>query len=98
MRVREIPLIFFILADACVLGSTILDESLLGGSFVEKVKEHWWPNYSMCFGRAAISAPSFRPRGHLRVFPPARNFLRGSRARTTRCHSQSWGLPLSRVW
>jgi hypothetical protein len=24
----------------------ILDESLLGGSFVEKVREHWWPNYS----------------------------------------------------
>jgi len=24
----------------------ILDESLLGGSFVEKVKEHWWPQYS----------------------------------------------------
>jgi hypothetical protein len=24
----------------------VLDESLLGGSFVEKVREHWWPQYS----------------------------------------------------
>ena len=24
----------------------VLDESLLGGSFVEKVREHWWPEYS----------------------------------------------------
>ena len=24
----------------------IIDESLLGGRFVEKVREHWWPQYS----------------------------------------------------
>jgi len=24
----------------------VLDESLLGGSFVEKVRQHWWPEYS----------------------------------------------------
>lgn len=24
----------------------VIDESLLGGSFVEKVKQHWWPEYS----------------------------------------------------
>ena len=24
----------------------VLDESQLGGSFVEKVREHWWPEYS----------------------------------------------------
>ena len=24
----------------------VLDESLLGGSFVEKVKQHWWPQYT----------------------------------------------------
>jgi len=24
----------------------VLDESLLGGSFVEKVQTHWWPEYS----------------------------------------------------
>lgn len=24
----------------------VMDESLLGGSFVEKVREHWWPEYS----------------------------------------------------
>jgi len=23
-----------------------IDESLLGGSFVEKVRQHWWPEYS----------------------------------------------------
>jgi hypothetical protein len=24
----------------------VIDGSLLGGSFVEKVQEHWWPQYS----------------------------------------------------
>ncbi len=24
----------------------VLDECLLGGSFVEKVRQHWWPEYS----------------------------------------------------
>src|ERR1700735_5540201 len=24
----------------------VLDESLLGGRFVEKVRQHWWPEYS----------------------------------------------------
>ncbi|MGD0965657.1 MAG: hypothetical protein ABSA57_17340 [Candidatus Acidiferrales bacterium] len=24
----------------------VLDESLLGGSFVEKIRQHWWPEYS----------------------------------------------------
>jgi hypothetical protein len=24
----------------------VMDESLLGGSFVEKVRQHWWPQYS----------------------------------------------------
>jgi hypothetical protein len=24
----------------------VLDESLLGGSFVEKVRQHWWPQYT----------------------------------------------------
>jgi len=24
----------------------VIDESLLGGSFVEKLQEHWWPQYS----------------------------------------------------
>jgi hypothetical protein len=24
----------------------VIDESLLGGSFVEKVRQHWWPEYS----------------------------------------------------
>lgn len=23
-----------------------IDESLLGGRFVEKVRQHWWPEYS----------------------------------------------------
>ena len=24
----------------------VIDESLMGGSFVEKVREHWWPEHS----------------------------------------------------
>jgi Protein of unknown function with HXXEE motif len=24
----------------------VIDESLLGGSFVDKVRQHWWPDYS----------------------------------------------------
>ena len=24
----------------------VLDESLLGGSFIEKIRQHWWPEYS----------------------------------------------------
>ena len=42
----EVPLIFsfwFIVAAYVV---HVLDESLLGGSFVEKVRQHWWPEYS----------------------------------------------------
>lgn len=42
----SIPLVYsfrFIL-DAYVIH--ILDESLLGGGSVEKVREHWWPQYS----------------------------------------------------
>ena len=67
------------------------------GRSIRKPPKRNPPLYT-CFDRAVISAPSFRPRGRLRVFPPARNFLRGSRARTARCHSQSWGPPLSRAW
>jgi hypothetical protein len=42
----SIPLIlsFWFMLAAYVVH--ILDESLLGGSFVEKVQEHWWPGYS----------------------------------------------------
>jgi ABC-type phosphate/phosphonate transport system permease subunit len=42
----QIPLIFsfWFMLSAYVVH--ILDESLLGGSFVEKVQQHWWPQYS----------------------------------------------------
>lgn len=36
--------VFWMMVAAYVVH--VLDESLLGGSFVEKVKEHWWPDYS----------------------------------------------------
>ena len=41
-----VPLIlsFWIMVAAYVIH--VLDESLLGGSFVEKVQKHWWPAYS----------------------------------------------------
>jgi hypothetical protein len=42
----DVPLIFsfWFLVAAYVIH--VLDESLLGGSFVEKVRQHWWPEYS----------------------------------------------------
>ncbi len=42
----SIPLIdsFWFMIVAYVIH--ILDESLLGGSFVDKVRQHWWPQYS----------------------------------------------------
>ena len=42
----SIPLVYsfwFMLAAYVV---HIIDESLLGGSFVEKVQQHWWRQYS----------------------------------------------------
>ena len=42
----SLPLIFsfwFMIAAYVV---HVMDESLLGGSFVEKVRQHWWPEYS----------------------------------------------------
>src|SRR3984885_5726566 len=41
----HLPLIFscwFMVATYVV---HVIDESLMGGSFVEKVREHWWPEY-----------------------------------------------------
>ena len=42
----SIPLVisFWFMLAAYVIH--VLDESLLGGSFVQKVQEHWWPEYS----------------------------------------------------
>lgn len=42
----NIPLIlsFWFMVAAYVIH--VIDESLLGGSFVEKVRQHWWPEYS----------------------------------------------------
>ncbi len=42
----RIPLVFSFWFMLVAYVVHILDESLLGGSFVEKVREHWWPGYS----------------------------------------------------
>ena len=45
-HMTSIPLVYsfwFMLAAYVV---HIIDESLLGGSFVAKVQQHWWPQYS----------------------------------------------------
>jgi hypothetical protein len=40
------PLIFCFWFMVAAYVIHVLDESLLGGSFVEKVRQHWWPEYS----------------------------------------------------
>lgn len=40
------PLIFTFWFMVAAYVIHVLDESLLGGSFVEKVRQHWWPEYS----------------------------------------------------
>ena len=40
------PLIFIFWSVVAAYVIHVLDESLLGGSFVEKVRAHWWPQYS----------------------------------------------------
>jgi hypothetical protein len=40
------PLIFSFWFMVAAYVIHVLDESLLGGSFVEKVQQHWWPEYS----------------------------------------------------
>jgi hypothetical protein len=42
----ELPWIFSFWFMVAAYVVHVLDESLLGGSFVEKVQEHWWPEYS----------------------------------------------------
>ncbi len=42
----EVPLIFSFWFMVAAYVVHVLDESLLGGSFVEKVQQHWWPEYS----------------------------------------------------
>jgi hypothetical protein len=38
----------------------ILDESLLGGSFVEKIRQHWWPlsSYIPVIAKTPVAATS----------------------------------------
>lgn len=40
------PVIFFFWFMVVAYVIHVLDESLLGGSFVEKIRQHWWPQYS----------------------------------------------------
>ena len=42
----HLPLIFSFWFTVAAYVVHVIDESLLGGSFVEKVREHWWPQYS----------------------------------------------------
>ena len=42
----KIPLIFSFWFMVVAYVIHVIDESLLGGSFVEKVQQHWWPQYS----------------------------------------------------
>jgi hypothetical protein len=41
-----VPLIFSFWFMVAAYVVHVIDESLLGGSFVEKVRQHWWPQYS----------------------------------------------------
>lgn len=41
-----LPLVFSFWFMVTAYVVHVLDESLLGGSFVEKVRQHWWPEYS----------------------------------------------------
>ena len=43
----QIPLIFSFWFMVAAYVIHVLDESLLGGSFVQKVQQHWWPEYSL---------------------------------------------------
>jgi hypothetical protein len=42
----RIPLIFSFWFMVAAYVIHVIDESLLGGSFVAKVQQHWWPEYS----------------------------------------------------
>lgn len=42
----QIPLLFSFWFTIAIYVVHVIDESLLGGSFVEKVRQHWWPEYS----------------------------------------------------
>ena len=42
----SLPLIFSFWFMVVAYVIHVLDESLLGGSFVEKIRQHWWPEYS----------------------------------------------------
>lgn len=42
----QMPWVFVFWMMVAVYVVHVLNESLLGGSFVEKVQEHWWPDYS----------------------------------------------------
>ncbi len=41
-----LPLIFSFWFMVAAYVVHVIEESLLGGSFVEKIRQHWWPEYS----------------------------------------------------
>jgi hypothetical protein len=42
----SVPLIFSFRFMVVAYVIHVIDESLLGGSVVEKIRRHWWPEYS----------------------------------------------------
>lgn len=42
----NVPLVFSFWFMVAAYVIHVIDESLLGGRFVEKVQQHWWPEYS----------------------------------------------------
>jgi len=60
-----LPLIFSFWFMVAAYVIHVLDESLLGGSFVEKIRQHWWPEYSWTkffWFKSSRSAASSRQR------------------------------------
>ena len=42
----QVPLLLSFWLTVAAYVVHVIDESLLGGSFVEKVRQHWWLEYS----------------------------------------------------
>ena len=55
----SIPLVFSFWFMVAAYVIHVIDESLLGGSFVEKVQAHWWPQYSNMNGHAHATVRKF---------------------------------------
>jgi hypothetical protein len=56
----DVPLIFSFWFMVAAYVIHVLDESLLGGSFVEKVRQHWWPQYSWRWKKCSFVSSNSR--------------------------------------